>query len=96
MTASPRHGFRSHADAHADRSQADTDLLSDRRARIEEWREWYEGKRAHREQMAAAAHKIISQRYPELVNKPDDYTIEQVGLQNASAILVHSQVKQPK
>jgi translation initiation factor 3 subunit B len=58
-------------------AQADTDLLSDRRARIEEWREWYEGKRAHREQMAAAAHKIISQRYPELVNKPDDYTIEQ-------------------
>jgi hypothetical protein len=69
-----------HADTSADCLQADTDLLSDRRARIEEWREWYEGKRAHREQMAAAAHKIISQRYPELVNKPDDYTIEQVGL----------------
>jgi hypothetical protein len=34
--------------------------------------------------MAAAAHKIISQRYPELVNKPDDYTIEQVRLQRRS------------
>ena len=40
--------------------------------------------------MAAAAHKIISQRYPELVNKPDDYTIEQVRLQNAFAVVVYS------
>jgi hypothetical protein len=61
-------------------TQADTDLLSDRRARMEEWREWYEGKRAHREQMAAAAQRIIAQRYPALVDKPDDYTIEQVGV----------------
>lgn len=71
-------GVQLHVDPCSYHAQADTDLLSDRRARIEEWREWYEGKRAHREQMAAAAHKIISQRYPELVNKPDDYTIEQV------------------
>lgn len=58
--------------------QADTDLLSDRRARMDEWREWFEFKRSHREQMAAAAQKIISQRYPTLVDLPEDYTTEQV------------------
>ncbi len=56
---------------------------------MEEWREWYEGKRPHREQMAAAAQKIISARYPELVDKPDDYSIEQVGRPHESIELLH-------
>lgn len=53
--------------------------MSDRRARMDEWREWYEGKRAWREQMAAAREKIIAARYPHIVESPDDYTIEQVS-----------------
>jgi hypothetical protein len=72
-----RHSERPALNPKTPHLQADTDLLSDRRARMEEWREWYEGKRTHREQMAAAAAKIISARYPDLVDKPDDYTLEQ-------------------
>jgi translation initiation factor 3 subunit B len=57
-------------------AQADTDLLSDRRARMDEWREWADQKRAWRDQMAAAAQQIIKARYGG-ADAPDDYTIEQ-------------------
>ncbi len=45
---------------------------------MDEWREWAEGRRAWRDQMAAAAQKIIEARY-ESAEDPDDYTVQQVG-----------------
>lgn len=59
-------------------TQADTDLLSDRRSRMDEWREWADGRRAWRDQLAAAAQKIIEARY-QSAEDPDDYTVQQVG-----------------
>ena len=56
--------------------QADTDLLSDRRARMDEWREWVEGRREWRAKLQAATESIIKARYPQS-DEPDNYTIEQ-------------------
>lgn len=59
--------------------QADTDLLSDRRTRMEEWHAWMDGKKEWAEKQASASHQIILSRYPQ-ADEPDTYTTEQVRI----------------
>ena len=56
--------------------QADTDLLSDRRARMDEWQKWVDSRKEWRESQAKARDAIILARYPQ-ANEPDTFTTEQ-------------------
>lgn len=56
--------------------QADTDLLSDRRARMDEWQKWADSRKEWRKSQAKARDAIILARYPQ-ANEPDTFTTEQ-------------------
>lgn len=57
-------------------AQADTDLLSDRRTRMEEWQTWVESRKEWQEKQAAEGHQLILARYPQ-ADQPDTFTTEQ-------------------
>lgn len=57
-------------------AQADTDLLSDRRARMDEWQAWLDSHREWREAQLKAREAIIAAKYPQ-ANEPDTYSTEQ-------------------
>mmetsp|Transcript_10169 Transcript_10169/g.30552 ORF Transcript_10169/g.30552 Transcript_10169/m.30552 type:complete len:728 (-) Transcript_10169:256-2439(-) len=61
-------------------AQADTDLLSDRRARMDEWQAWLDSHREWREAQLKAREAIIAAKYPQ-ANEPDTYTTEQEAVE---------------
>lgn len=69
-------------------AQADTDLLSDRRARMDEWQAWLDSHREWREAQLKAREAIIAAKYPQ-ANEPDTYTTEQARLRKLVSAFSH-------